>query len=341
MTAVLVTGVAGFAGLHVARALLARGERVLGVDRLGGPDPALAAARLALLEGTEGFAFRRADIAEAGALDRAAEGMEIGRAVHLAGHAGLRGADVPALVRDNVLAQERVLAFCRDRGIAHLVHASSAAVYGGPGSVPAPVSAYGATKRRAEILARRAAANGGTPVTSLRWFTLYGPWCGTRSAARTFADAILAGRPVRLHGHGRMRRSFTFVDDAVRATLAVLDRPPPPDADGARWTVADVRHPVPAGLEEFVTVLEAALGRRACRLRVPAARGEVLSDAPETGARPVACLDAPTGIEDGLARFAAWRLGIAGDPCTEDCGRDPARPTRSMPDIAPVPETVS
>ena len=307
---VLVTGAAGFVGFHVVRALLARGERVLGVDRLDdGPCPALTGARLARLEALEGFAFRRADLAVPGALERAAAGMEIDRVAHLAGRAGLRGADGPSLARDNVLAQARVLAFCRGRGVAHLVHASSSAVYGGAGAVPAPVSAYGATKRRAEILARANTAAGGPPATSLRYFTLYGPWSRPDTAAWLFAEAILGGYPVRLHGHGRMRRSFTWVGDAVAATLAALDGPPGADADGVRYAAADVRHPRAVGLEEFVAVLETLLGRRALRVRVPAARGEVLTDALEADARPVPCLAAPTGIEDGLARFVAWYLG--------------------------------
>ena len=306
---VLVTGAAGLVGFHVARALLARGERVLGVDRPDGPFPALAAARLARLERREGFAFRRADLAAPGALARAAGGMEVDRVVHLAGRAGLRGADGPSLARDNVLAQAQVLAFCRGRGVEHLVHASSSAVYGGAGPSPAPVSAYGATKRRAEILARASAAAGGPPATSLRYFTLYGPWARPDTAAWLFTEAILAGRPVRLHGHGRMRRSFTFVGDAAAATLAALDRPPAADEDGVRHAAVDVRHPEAVGLEAFVTVLEGLLGRRARRERVPAARGEVRTDAPEAGARPVPCHAAPTGLEDGLARFVAWYLG--------------------------------
>ena len=305
---VLVTGAAGFVGFHVARALLAQGERVLGVDRLDGPFPALAAGRLAELERLPGFAFHRADLAAPGALSRAAGGVEIGRVVHLAGRAGLRGADGPSLVRDNVLAQALVLAFCRERGVEHLVHASSSAVYGGAGAAPAPVSAYGATKRRAEILARSGAAAGGPPVTSLRYFTLYGPWARPDTAAWLFTRAILAGRPVRLHGHGRMRRSFTWIGDAVAATLDALDRPPVADADGVRHAAVDVRHSEAVGLEAFVTVLEGLLGRRALRERVPAARGEAETDVPEGGARPVACLAAPTGLRDGLARFIAWYL---------------------------------
>ena len=324
---VLVTGAAGFVGFHVARALLARGERVLGVDRLDGVScPPLAAARLARLEALEGFAFRRGDLAEAAALERAAAGMEIDRVVHLAGRAGLRGADGPSLVRDNVLAQARILAFCRERKVAHLVHASSSAVYGGPGPAPAPVSAYGATKRRAEILARAGAAAGGPPATSLRYFTLYGPWSRPDTAAWTFAEAILAGRPVRLHGHGRMRRSFTWIGDAAAATLAALDRPPPEDADGVRHAAVDVRHAAAFGLEEFVTMLETLLGRRALRERVPAVRGEVRTDAPVAGARPVPCHAAPTGIEDGLARFVAWYLGVGRAIAAEVSGGAARRP---------------
>ena len=327
---VLVTGAAGFVGFHVVRALIARGERVLGVDSLDGScAPALTAARLARLEGLPGFAFRRADLAEPGALARAAAGVEIGRVAHLAGKAGLRGADGPSLVRDNVAAQARVLEFCRDRGVAHLVHASSSAVYGGPGARVAPISAYGATKRRAELLARACAAGGGPAATSLRYFTLYGPWSRPDSAAWVFAEAILAGRPVRLHGHGRMRRSFTFVEDAAAATLAALDRVPGPDTEGVRHAVADIRHPAPTGLEDFVSALEELLGRRAMRVRVAAARGEVEADAPEDGARPGPCIAAPTGVRDGLARFVAWYLraerGGAG------AGRSEAAPQRLNP----------
>ena len=445
---VLVTGAAGFVGFHVVRALAARGERVLGVDSLDdSSDLALKAARLARLERLPGFAFRRADLAEPGALARAAQGREIAGVVHLAGRAGVREADPSSLVRDNVLAQARVLAFCRDRAVRHLVHASSSAVYGtgvggphgggaagphgggaagphgggaagphgggaagphgggaagphgggaagphgggaagphgggaagpsgggvagpdsggaaGPDSGGAagpdgggaagpdgggaagphgggaagphgggaagpvgggaagphgggaagpvgggarPRSAYGATKRRAELLARACAARGGPPVTSLRYFTLYGPWARPDTAAWIFAEAILAGRPVRLHGYGRMRRSFTWIGDAVAATLAALEDPPPADAAGVRHAVADIRHPAAIGLEEFVTVLESILGRRATRRRVPAAPGEMAADAAEDAPRPG--FEAPTGIEEGLTRFVAWYL---------------------------------
>ncbi|MCY4003844.1 MAG: NAD-dependent epimerase/dehydratase family protein [Rhodospirillales bacterium] len=333
MTA-LVTGAAGFVGFHVVQALLARGEQVLGVDRLDSPFPALAAARLARLEALEGFSFHRLDLAAPGALACAAAGIDIERAVHLAGRAGLRGADGPTLVRDNILAQRQVVAFCRERKVGHLVHASSSAVYGGPCAVPMPISAYGATKRRAEILARASAAAGGPPVTSLRYFTLYGPWSRPDTAVWHFTDAILARRPVRLHGHGRMRRSFTFIGDAVAATLAALDCPPAVDSDGVRHAVADVRHPAAVGLEDFVTVLERLLARRALRERVPAARGEIAADAPEgtgpSGARSVPCHAAPTGIREGLARFVAWYLGAgraltAESPC-RGRRRRPVRP---------------
>ena len=315
--AVLVTGAAGFLGYHVVRALTLRGDRVLGVDGLAGcPSPALTAARLARLEGLEGFAFRRADLAEPGALARVAAGVEISGVVHLAGRAALRSPDPAALARDNVAAQERVLAFCRMRGVGHLVHASSSAVNGGPDSGK-PRSAYGQSKRRAEELARAWAASGGPPSTSLRYYTLYGPWSRPDTAAFVFARAILTGRPVRLHGHGRMRRCFTYVGDAALATLAALDRPPEADAAGIRHAVADVRHPVATGLEEFVTVLESLLGRRALRVRVPAEPEEAESDIGRNA--PAPAYAAPTGLGEGLARFADWYLGtgqgLAGDHC--------------------------
>lgn len=307
---VLVTGAAGFLGFHVVRALALRGERVLGVDGLAGtPAPALTAARLARLKALEGFVFRRADLAEPGALARAAAGVKITGVVHLAGRATLRGPDPAALVRDNVVAQERLLAFCRDRAVTHLVHASSSAVQGGGQGVPR--SAYGESKRRAEELTRAWAAAGGPPSTSLRYFTLYGPWSRPDSAAFVFADAILAGRPVRLHGHGRMWRCFTFVEDAAQATLAALARPPGANADGVRYALADVRHPVAVGLEEFVTVLESLLGRRALRERVPAEPEEMEADIGEDA--PAPAFATPTSLGEGLARFAAWYLRTGRD----------------------------
>ena len=230
----------------------------------------------------------------------------------------MRDADLAPGVRANLETQARVLEFCRDREVSHLVHASSSAVYGarararrdGAADAGDPLSAYGASKRGGELLARACTMLGGPPVTTLRYFTLYGPWSRPDAAAWIFAEAILAGRPVRLHGHGRMRRSFTYVDDAVSATLAALDRPPQADAAGFRHAIYDIRHPCETGLERFVSILEDALGHRAVRERVPAAAGEVMVDAGDTeAARQDLGFVAQVGIEEGLARFVAWYLG--------------------------------
>ena len=319
---VLVTGAAGFVGFHVAQALAARGERVFGVDSLDDSPASAAAAlktaRLALLQRRPEFEFGRADLADPGALGRAARAWEIGKVVHLAGRAGVRVADLAGGVRANLETQARVLEFCRDREVSHLVHASSSAVYGargtarrdGGGDAGDPLSAYGASKRGGELLARACTMQGGPPVTTLRYFTMYGPWSRPDTAVWIFTEAILAGRPVRLHGHGRMRRSFTYVDDAVSATLAALDRPPEADAAGFRHAIYDILHPSETGLESFVTILEDALGQRAVRERVPAAGGEVMADAGDTeAARRALGFVAQVGIEEGLARFVAWYLG--------------------------------
>ena len=233
---ILVTGAAGFIGFHVCEALLARGERVLGVDNLNDYyDVRLKQARLAVLQAHAGFEFARADIAdrEAMAAAIAPERRSIARIVHLAAQAGVRHSlvDPYAYVQANVMGQVVLLELCRELpALEHIVYASSSSVYGGVAEAPfstdarvdTPVSLYAATKTAGELIGHVYGHLFGVPATGLRFFTVYGPWGRPDMAYFLFTRAILEGRPIALFNHGRMKRDFTCIDDVVPA---VLERP--------------------------------------------------------------------------------------------------------------------
>ena len=317
---ILVTGVAGFVGLHVAQALLQRGEQVLGVDNLNAYyDPDLKEARLRLLRQHPAFAFARLDIADHAALAEAAgaTGGPVKAVVHLAAQAGVRySLENPfAYVRSNLEGHLSILELCRHLlpALQHLVYASSSSVYGANEKVPfavqdrcdAPVSLYAATKRADELLSEAYARLYGLPQTGLRFFTVYGPWGRPDMAYYSFADAIAAGRPITLYNHGHMRRDFTYIDDVVDGVLRALDRPParlnPPHR------IFNLGNDQPVGLLDFVRALETAMGARA-DIRLA---GMQPGDVEQTWADITATREelgwAPrTPVAEGLRRFAAW-----------------------------------
>lgn len=319
---ILVTGAAGFIGLHVSLALLARGEPVVGLDNLNAYyDPALKQARLKELERHAGFTFVEADIADPAAMRALAEahGAEVTGVVHLAAQAGVRySLQKPyEYVRSNLEGHMVVLETCRHHlpALRHLVYASSSSVYGANTKVPfavgdpveEPVSLYAATKRADEILSQAYAHLYRIPQTGLRFFTVYGPWGRPDMAYYSFTDAIAAGRPITLFNDGRMRRDFTYIDDIVDGVLRALDRPPAPDEGKAPHRLYNLGNNRPVELERFVAVLEQALGRPALRRLAPMQPGDVpvtYADIEATtrdlGWRPT------TTIEEGLAWFVAW-----------------------------------
>jgi UDP-glucuronate 4-epimerase len=316
---VLLTGAAGFIGFGTATALLRRGEPVIGVDNLNDYySVALKEARLAELGRLPGFAFHRLDIAERGALQALVEReTAIDRVIHLAAQAGVRYSLVNphAYIRANVEGQLEVLEACRRvKRLRHLVFASSSSVYGGNTKLPfaiedrvdTPQSLYAATKRADELMAYCYAHLYRLPMTGLRFFTVYGPWGRPDMAAWIFAEAILAGRPIRVFNRGAMRRDFTYIDDIVEGVLAALDRPP---AEGAAppYRLYNLGNHRSEELTRFIAVLEAALGRKAVMELAPMEPGDVpatFADISEStrdlGFRPI------TPIDDGLPRFAAW-----------------------------------
>ncbi len=315
--AVLVTGVAGFIGFHVARALLARGETIVGVDNLNPYyDVRLKHARLALLEAERGFRFHAVDIADRDVLQGLAERHpEIGSVVHLAAQAGVRHSLVDpysyilANVMGHLVVQEAARRLPR---LEHLVYASSSSVYGANRELPFletdrvdwPVSLYAATKRADELMSHAYGHLFGLPQTGLRFFTVYGPWGRPDMAYFAFANAIMAGEPITLFDGGRLRRDFTFVDDVVRGVLAVLDRPPPAEAPSRVLNIGNHRS---EEVRTLVALLEQELGREAVIRSVPRPPVEV----PETFASvdaigALAGYAPTTALAEGIPKFVAW-----------------------------------
>jgi UDP-glucuronate 4-epimerase len=319
---ILVTGAAGFIGHAVARRLLERGESVLGVDDFNAYyDPTLKRRRAALLSEYERFRLATLDIADAPAFAALVAESGATGLVHLAAQAGVRHSiDNPfAFERANVAGQLSVLeAVRRAPSFRHLIYASSSSVYGDrPLDRPfreedvaaTPASLYAATKRSAEIISATYSQLYRLPQTCLRLFSVYGPWGRPDMAYFAFADAIAAGRPIKVFGEGRMARDFTYVDDVVEAVLGVLDRP----AGAGEHRIFNVGDSRPVGLMRMIELLEAALGRRAEKIMTPMQAGDVTATSAD-----ISRLNALTGyqpqvpIEDGLKRFADWHRRYRG-----------------------------
>jgi UDP-glucuronate 4-epimerase len=315
---VLLTGAAGFIGMHVAEALLDRGERVIGVDNLNPYyDVRLKRARLARLEGRAGFAFIQADIADKEAmLPLAAAHPEVARIVHLAAQPGVRYSlvDPFAYVQANVMGHLVVLELARRLPrIEHLVYASSSSVYGGNRKLPfaetdrvdRPVSLYAATKRADELITESYAHLFGLPQTGLRFFTVYGPWGRPDMAPWMFAEAILEGRPITLYDGGRLKRDFTFVADIAAGVVGCLDHPAP----GQAPRILNIGNHRSEQVSRFVALLEEALDRRAVVVDTPRPATDVEETFADIAAIQAICGYAPrTSIEAGIPRFAEWYL---------------------------------
>lgn len=322
---VIVTGAAGFIGYHVAAALLARGEAVIGIDTVNDYyDPALKRARLARLE-QPGFSFHQASIADRDAVAAIfAAHPETTGIVHLAAQAGVRySLENPyAYVDANVMGQVVMIEAARrlDR-LAHLVYASSSSVYGANTEMPfriadrvdRPVSLYAATKRAGELIGHAYSHLYGLPLTGLRFFTVYGPWGRPDMAPYLFTDAILRGRPIRVFNGGDMSRDFTFIDDIVAGVVAALDRPAEPDAGGVRHRLYNIGNSRPERLMDLIAAIEDAAGRKAVTVMEPMQPGDVhatYADITDT-ARDLGY--APTTpLSVGIPRAVAWHKAYHG-----------------------------
>src|SRR5246127_3048121 len=263
---ILLTGAAGFIGFHVAKALLERGDRVVGIDNLNDYyDVRLKEARLALLRGYPGFVFAKLDVADRdGVLALVVRHRELRSVIHLAAQAGVRySLENPyAYIDANVMGTLVMLEAARRLdGLTAITYASSSSVYGANQKQPfgvadrvdQPVSLYAATKRSCELVAHTYSHLYGLPATGLRFFTVYGPWGRPDMAAYLFTRAILAGQPIKVFNEGRMARDFTYIDDIVAGTIAAHDRPP---ADAAGHRLYNLGNHRPEKLLDFIAVIE-------------------------------------------------------------------------------------
>ena len=312
---VLVTGAAGFIGMHCAERLLARGDEVIGADNLS-PYYAvqLKQDRLRRLEGRKGFRFERVDLSDAAALERLLAAARPELVLHLAAQPGVRASlEHPAVtVQANLVGFANLLEGCRRHPPRHLVYASSSSVYGANAKLPwsesenvdHPVSLYAATKKANELMAHVYSHVYGLAATGLRYFTVYGPWGRPDMSPMLFARAILEGKPIQVFNHGDMERDFTFVDDVVEGTLRVLDRPSAATPPYALFNIGN-HQPVP--LLDYIAALERALGRQANKEMRPMQPGDIRATCADTGALAAAVGFTPsTSLDDGLARFARW-----------------------------------
>ena len=329
---VLVTGAAGFIGMHTASRLMARGDEVVGIDNLNDYyDPQLKRDRLALLAArpdAERFRFEALDLADAPAMAALFARERFDGVINLAAQAGVRYSlqNPGAYAQSNLVGFVNVLEGCRHHGVKHLVYASSSSVYGGnvkmpfteADSVDHPVSLYAATKKANELMAHTYSHLYALPTTGLRFFTVYGPWGRPDMAPMLFARAILAGEPIKVFNHGQMRRDFTYIDDIVDGVVATLDRAPSsdasfdrehptPDSSWAPYRVFNIGNSEPVALMDFIGALEKALGREAVKDFQPIQPGDVPATFADTsrleawtGMRP------GTAIQDGVSRFVGW-----------------------------------
>ncbi len=320
----LITGVAGFIGSHVARAALERGDAVIGVDNLNPYyDPALKRARLDRLQGYRDFEFVEASISDMERMERlVTTHADIETVVHLAAQAGVAYSIENPLAYADANVTGQVVMFEAARRLPrlrHVVYASSSSVYGLNEDVPfresdradRPASLYAATKRAGELIAHSYAHVHGIASSGLRFFTVYGPWGRPDMAPWLFTSAILDGRPISVFNHGRMQRDFTYIDDIVAGVLGAVDRTPEPGEN----RIFNLGNNQPVPLMDFIATIERATGRQAeirfepmRRADVEATFADIALSSETLGFQP------GTSIDEGMARFVEWYRGYNARP---------------------------
>ncbi|MDC1036228.1 NAD-dependent epimerase [Alphaproteobacteria bacterium] len=327
----LITGAAGFIGMHCASRLLERGDEVFGIDNLNDYyDLSLKQARLARLEPHAKFGFHKIDISDRDAMADLFALHKPDRVIHLAAQAGVRYSltNPHAYIDANLQGFMNILEGCRHHQIQHLVYASSSSVYGGNEIMPFsehdnidhPLSLYAATKKANELMAHTYSHLYNLPTTGLRFFTVYGPWGRPDMSPFLFADAMIKGEPINVFNDGNMARDFTYIDDIVEGVVLILDKPATPDvsfdalrpdpaSSNAPYRVFNIGNGNPTPLMEYIGALETALGVTAKKNLMPMQPGDVLATSADTselgkwvGFQP------DTPVADGVQKFADWYL---------------------------------
>lgn len=328
---ILVTGCAGFIGMHIAMYLLKRGDEVVGVDNMNDYyDVNLKKSRLTQLTEFESFSFLKFDIVDHDRVSALFKNRGIQRVIHLAAQPGVRNSLINPLVyiQSNLVGLVNILEGCRHNNIEHFVFSSSSSVYGANSEIPFtssrsvdhPISLYGATKKSGELLTHSYSHLYNLPSTCLRYFTAYGPWGRPDMAPSIFTKAILEGKPIDVFNHGKMQRDFTYVDDIVEWTVRVLDKPalpnpafdssnPDPSTSHAPYRVYNIGNQQPIDLLTFIEAIEKALGMTAIKNMLPMQAGDVLATfADTTDLQDNFGCQTPYSLHAGVSRFVDWYL---------------------------------
>lgn len=340
MPRILVTGAAGFIGMHTARRLLQRGDEVVGIDNLNDYySPELKTDRLAVLQDHAAFQFRKISLEDRDAMRDLFATQHFDRVIHLAAQAGVRYSlqNPEAYSDSNLTGFINILECCRHHQIAHLTYASSSSVYGANRKLPFhesdrvdhPVSLYAATKKANELLAHSYSHLFGLPTTGLRFFTVYGPWGRPDMALWLFTQAILEGKPIRVFNHGHMRRDFTYIDDIVEGVIRTSDRIPtacatktddPGDSEStAPYRLYNIGNNTPVPLLELISCLEQKLGIPAIMDLQPMQPGDVEATYADISALQTDVGFSPdTSIADGTGHFVDWFIASDASRYTRD-----------------------
>lgn len=320
----LVTGAAGFIGYHVSRALLEKGESVVGLDDMNDYyTPDLKHARLKQLENEEGFEFGEVDIADEARLEAFLKDRPIRKIIHLAAQAGVRYSleNPRAYVRSNLAGHTNMLEYARNLStLEHMIYASSSSVYGGRTDLPFlesdradhPVSLYAATKRSDELISHTYAHLYRIPLIGLRFFTVYGPWGRPDMAYWSFTQKIIADEEIEVFNHGDMLRDFTYIDDIVDGILRIAQKGMVQKLD-APHALYNIGNNNPEKLEDFISILEKRVGKKAVRKNLPMQPGDVPATyADITAIRRDYGFEPKTNLEDGLGKFVGWYRQYSG-----------------------------
>jgi len=328
---VLVTGVAGFIGSHVAHYLINQGNEVVGIDNLNDYyDVSLKEARLIRLKEREKFSFIWLDIADREGMVEVFRHGRFRRVIHLAAQAGVRFSieDPHVYINANIVGFMNVLEGCRYNSIEHLVYASTSSVYGSNTTMPFsehhladhPLTIYAATKRANELMAHSYSHLFQLPTTGLRFFTVYGPWGRPDMALFKFTKSILDGQPIEVFNYGKHKRDFTFIDDIVEGVVRVCDKiplsnsgwdsaNPDPATSRAPFRIYNIGNNQPVDLMRYIETLEGCLGRKAVKTLLPMQLGDV----PDTYANVTDLVNdigfkPSTSVEEGVSRFVEWYM---------------------------------